>query len=272
MMSVFMMTVLAMLGGAEATNELSTTKSAVTVTYIANEGVFVSDGKRGVLIDALFREGVEGYARLAPDVLEKVETATPPFDAVKLIVVTHRHRDHFNAASIARHLEHNPNAMLVAPENARELVEEAANDAGALRERMRFHTPPAGESAKLEHAGITVESFFVSHGSGRFAKVHNLGHIVTIGKKRILHLGDAELDEGAFGPVRTFARNIDIACVPYWWLLTRAGREFVAQTFPKAHLIAVHIEPGKADKIAEALRRWLPDAVAFTEPNQKITY
>ncbi len=266
------MTVLSIANDGAVTDDVNTTADKVTVTYVANEGVFVSDGTSGVLIDALFGEGVEGYARLAPNVLEQMETAKPPYDTVRLVLVTHRHRDHFNAASIVRHLEHNPGAMLVAPANAAELVEDAAKDFDTIRDRTRFHTPPPGETAKIEHAGLTVESFFVSHGSGRFAKVHNLGHIVTIGGKRVLHLGDAELDEGAFGPVRTFAKNIDIACVPYWWLISKAGRDFVAEALPRAHLIAVHIEPSRAEKIVAGIQRWMPDAIAFTEPNQKASY
>jgi len=271
-MSALMMTMLSIASVSAGMDEVKATAETVTVAYVANEGVFVSDGSRDVLIDALFREGVEGYARLAPDVLEQMETAKPPYDTVRLVLVTHRHRDHFNAASVVRHLEHNPSTLLVAPANAAELVAEAIKGFDTIGDRTRFHTPPAAKTARIERAGLTVESFFVSHGTGRFAKVENLGHIVTIGGKRVLHLGDAELGEGAFGPVRAFAKNIDIACVPYWWLISKTGRDFVAEALPEAHLIAVHIEPGKAEKIATAIQRWLPHAVAFTQPNQKASF
>jgi len=240
--------------------------TTITITYLANEGVFLSDGSSGVLIDSLFREGVEGYARLAPDVLEAVETAAAPFDSTRLVLVTHRHRDHFQADSVARHMQHNTRAMLVAPANAAELVEAAARDFASFRDRARFLPPPRDSVVTVHHAGLSVEVFFVSHGQGRFAKVENLGYVVTIGGKRVLHLGDAELGDGAYDPVKRFANKIDIACVPYWWLVTRSGRECVAAAFPDARLVAIHIEPAKAARITEQIKKHFPDAIVLTTP------
>jgi len=242
----------------------------LTITYIANEGVFLSDTKRGVLIDALYREGVPGYATLAPEVLEKVEAAKPPFDTTRLVLVTHRHRDHFDAASVARHMASNPRARLVTSRQVAERVRDAAADFDQMRPRVDAFASRAGELYEIDHDGVNVEAFYVSHGSGRFAEVQNLGFIVTIGGTRVMHLGDAELDDGAFDPVRKFAKHVDVACVPYWWLITRTGREFVAEALPGVHLVAIHIEPAKAAAVIERIEKFLPDATVFTEPGQVV--
>jgi len=275
-----MMTVCGMIPAASDANQ---TDAGVTITYLANEGVFLSDGSRGVLIDALFREGVTGYATLAPDVREKVETAKPPYDITRLVLVTHRHRDHFDAASVVRHLQSNPRAKLVTSTQVAERVRAAeadaldapkaadavgAPDASAILPRIQAFTPQEGQSYNAEHDGLKVELFFVSHGSGRFAGVVNLGYVVTIGHKRILHIGDAELGPGAFDPVGKFAKNIDVACLPYWWLITRTGRAFVAEALPGVKLVAIHIEPAKASAVIERIHKFLPDAAVFTEPGQ----
>jgi L-ascorbate metabolism protein UlaG (beta-lactamase superfamily) len=245
--------------------------TAVSITYLANEGVFISDGSRGVLIDALFREGVPGYAALAPEVLEGVETARPPFDTTSLILVTHRHRDHFDPASTARHLANNPRAKLVTSRQVMERVKAAAADFDTIQPRIEAFASRAGTLYETDHDSIKVEAFYVSHGSGRFADIQNLGFIVTIGGTRIAHLGDAELDDGAFDPVRKFAQNIDVACVPYWWLITRTGREFVTDALPGVHLVAIHIEPEKAAAVTERIHKFLPDATVFTQADHRVS-
>lgn len=274
----FMMTVCGMIPAASDANQ---TEAGVTITYVANEGVFLSDGTRGVLIDALFREGVPGYATLAPDVREKVETAKPPYDVTRLVLVTHRHRDHFDADAVVRHLQSNPHATLVTSDQVAERVKAAvenaahadganAANASAILPRIQAFTPQEGQSYKAEHDGLKVELFFVSHGSGRFAGVVNLGYIVTIGGKRILHIGDAELGPGAFDPVRKFAKNIDVACLPYWWLVTKTGRDFVAEALPGVKLVAIHVEPAKAPAVIQRIHKFLPEATVFTQPGQSM--
>jgi len=265
-----------------AASDANQAEAGVTITYVANEGVFLSDGTRGVLIDALFRDGVPGYATIAPDMREKVETAKPPYDITRLVLVTHRHRDHFDAASVTRHLEANPRATLVTSTQVAERVEavikgtsdtldtSGTSDASGVLQRIYAFTPLKGVRYAGEHEGLEVALFYVSHGSGRFAEVQNLGYIVTIGGRRILHIGDAELGPGAFDPVRKFAKNIDVACLPYWWLVTKTGRDFVAEALPGVRLVAIHVEPAKAPAVIQRIHKFLPDATVFTEPGQSI--
>ncbi|MCP4653821.1 MAG: MBL fold metallo-hydrolase, partial [bacterium] len=80
----------------------------------ANEGVLIETGGKKILVDALFREPNPAYAAPPKEVLEKLETAQPPFDDVDLILATHNHGDHFDARSVVRHLRHNPRAVFLA--------------------------------------------------------------------------------------------------------------------------------------------------------------
>ena len=63
--------------------------SKLLVTYIANEGVLISSGDQQVLIDGLHREYKPDYA-FPPDALRKpLESASLPYDKIRLILVTH---------------------------------------------------------------------------------------------------------------------------------------------------------------------------------------
>lgn len=262
------------ISSAAAHSEADTPKTpgqTLTIKYLANEGVFLSDGKVGVLIDSLFRDGVAGYQRLEPETLEKLETVAAPFDQVRLVLVTHKHRDHFNAESVSRHMTANPEAKLVTSTQVAEVIQATNEDFDAIQGRVKAITPAHDELITVEHAGIKVELFRVSHGSGRFAGVENLGYIVTIGGQRVLHIGDAELGDGAFEPVKRFAKDIDVALLPYWWMGSRSGRACIAEALPNAHLVAFHIESGKAVQIAEKIKKNLPAATVFTTPSQSFS-
>ena len=79
--------------------------SPVTITYIANEGVLISSGKQQVLIDAIHQEYYPQYLATDSETLRMMFAQEKPFDSVDLILVSHVHRDHFHAPTIAAYLE-----------------------------------------------------------------------------------------------------------------------------------------------------------------------
>src|ERR671910_609429 len=75
-------------------------ENGVSVTFLANEGVMLAaDGKK-VLIDALFLKYERSYAVPADSTLAALQRARPPFDSVDIVLVTHRHGDHFHPAPV----------------------------------------------------------------------------------------------------------------------------------------------------------------------------
>src|SRR5215207_7881776 len=85
----------------------------VEITYIANEGVLIRSGDKQVLIDGLHREYGPEYAFLPDAQRVQIETAKAPFNEIDLILVSHRHLDHFHPESVGLHLQHNPKGFLV---------------------------------------------------------------------------------------------------------------------------------------------------------------
>ncbi|MEL6824382.1 MAG: hypothetical protein AAFP70_21705, partial [Calditrichota bacterium] len=88
-----------------------TNAASLEIVYLANEGVFIRSGEQEVIIDGLFREGVSRYMTLPDDLREELETASGDFESCDLILVTHLHSDHFDAASVYRHLVNNVRAQ-----------------------------------------------------------------------------------------------------------------------------------------------------------------
>ena len=42
-----------------------------------------------------------------------------------------------------------------------------------------------------------MELLGVGHGTGRHGTVQNLGHVITLGGKRVLHIGDASTEDAS---------------------------------------------------------------------------
>lgn len=237
------------------------------INFIANEGIMLTVGKEmAILVDALFRESVEPYGKIPEATLAHMETAQTPFDDVKLVLVTHKHADHFHAESVARFMQHNTEALFVSSTQVVEELKASAPGYDAFADRVRILDPTGNEPATLEVEGIKVAALALSHGSGNMAEVTNLGFLLEVNGKRLLHLGDAELNEKSQGPLAKHAIEVDTACVPYWWLLDKDGREFLDHILKPKSVVAVHIPPAEVEEIAHKIRVHMPEVVVFTRP------
>jgi hypothetical protein len=58
--------------------------------------------------------------------------------------------------------------------------------------------------------------------------------------------------------------GIDIAFIPYWYMLSDKGRSLVREQIRPKQVIAVHISPAEAESVAEQIRKADPEAIAFT--------
>src|SRR5688572_3717123 len=111
--AVFGLAVLGAVAAFASPSRAAQGAGGVTVTFLANEGVVLSGGGRKVLIDGLFLRYETGYAVPADSTQAALARATPPYDSVGLVLVTHRHGDHFHPAPVAAHLRANPRAVLL---------------------------------------------------------------------------------------------------------------------------------------------------------------
>ena len=247
--------------------------ATLEVTYIANQGVLLAAGTTQVLIDGLHREYRSSYPFLPEPYREQIETARPPFDEIDVILVSHAHLDHFHAESITRYLTHNTRTTLVSSE---QVVSEIQTQKGyaAIASRVKTITPPLTQRVATTVAGIPIEVLGVGHGrSGRHATVQNLGHIVKLGGKTLLHLGDASPDDNEiFDALNLEAAAIDVAFLPVWFLTSDDGAAIVRQHIRPKHIVAIHMPAHDPQRAAADIRQRFPDAIAFTTLLEKKFY
>jgi L-ascorbate metabolism protein UlaG (beta-lactamase superfamily) len=253
-----------------ATNT-KTIAGALEVTYLANEGFMIAGGGRKVLIDALFGKGLNGYAVVSPAQRELLEQARAPFAEVDAVFATHFHDDHFNAESVLAHLTHNPQAFFFSTNQAADKLK-ARGKFEAVKTRVVAALPKEGARIHTGHRGLGVQFLNIHHGRSR--PVENLGFIIEITGKRILHIGDSEAEPAVFQKYEIVKDRIDVAFLPFWYFLSNDFKRAVREQIQPRHIVVMHIETdsllnrvrsGSWEKKWAQIKAEFPNAVYFAQ-------
>ncbi len=255
--------------------------ATLEVTYVANEGFLISSAGRKLLIDALFRKGVEGYATPSPGVRENLERARSPFDGVDLILATHYHADHFDAESVAAHLERNPQALFFSTNQAVDKLK-ATGKFAAFKDRVTALLPKEGERFKRTHRGLHAQFLNIHHGRG--TPTENLGFLVELDGKKLLHIGDSAAEAEVFQKYELVKDGIDVAFLPYWYFFDDGWKKAVGEQIQPRHIVLMHIPPdvdafdsevkkqGGWRKVWARIKTEFPNAVFFERELEKKTF
>jgi L-ascorbate metabolism protein UlaG (beta-lactamase superfamily) len=230
----------------------------VTVKFLANEGVMLSSGGQQVLIDALFQKYETGYAVPADSTRRSLERATAPFDSVDVILVTHRHGDHFHPSSVVAHMSANPHAWLVTSAQVIDSMRGRLAGAHGVASRILPRTTAPGVWRRENVNGITVHLLGIPHGGQRHRAVEHLGFIVELGGRRVLHVGDTDTNEAAFAPFRLDTARIDIALLPQWMVTSAEGRHTIEQWIKPRQVVAFHVGEGEGARATREVLRAIP--------------
>ncbi|MCZ6837138.1 MAG: hypothetical protein O7G85_15290, partial [Planctomycetota bacterium] len=111
----------------------------------------------------------------------------------------------------------------------------------ALAKNVRSSLPAEGQRESFTHDGITIESLNLHHGRQRAPPVENLGFLVTIGKLKVLHVGDTEANIQEFALNNLVKEHIDIALLPYWMLTSRSWANSIDEVIGAKRIVAMHI-------------------------------
>ena len=236
-----------------------------TVRYIANEGVLIRAGSKQILIDGLHREYKPAYAFPPPDLRNLLENARKPYDKINLLLVSHIHLDHFHAESIGLYLKNNPNALFVSSEQATSETAKSFADYEKVKAQIKPVAHEWKKSVEYNQNGIKVRFLGLRHANAQFIGIQNFGHLIEVGGKRLLHIGDADMTAENFAAFNLAKENIDVAFIPYWFLLSENGRRLVKEQFNPKQIIAVHISPNEAEKISAQLKKESPETIPFTK-------
>lgn len=238
-------------------------QDGVTITFLANEGVLLSAGNKKVIIDGLFLKYGPEYATPADSTQAALQRARGPFDAVDLVLVTHRHGDHFHPAPVAQHLLANSRATLLTSSQVIDSLRGRLPAGAQLAPRLMARTTAPGTRLREVVNGVTVELLGLPHGGARHRAVEHLGYVVELGGRRVLHVGDTDISEASFAPFRLDTARIDVALLPQWMVTNDEGRRVIERWIRPRQVVAFHVPEGEAESASRAVQAALPGAVTF---------
>jgi L-ascorbate metabolism protein UlaG (beta-lactamase superfamily) len=226
----------------------------VEIVYLGNEGVAIGDGRMQILVDALFGDGLAGYPSVPPEIRTRLERAKGEFSAVDLVLATHHHGDHFDAAAVARHLTANPGAQFVSTPEAVSLLL-ARPGASAFEGRARALVPAEGDRETLTLGEIRLTAYNLHHGRDRRPPVANLGFRIEIGGRIVLLVGDTEASFEEISDLGLADEGVDLALLPYWHLFRDEAEAGVRRTIDPDRVAVFHLPR------PDAPRRWFGEQV-----------
>lgn len=159
---------------------VSAQTNAITVRFIGNCGLYMTDGKLDVYVDFPYKSGAYGYMQYAPSEVDSIK-------ANATHIFTHRHADHYSKKLV------------------KQLTGKVLGPWKVAKKRRADLTAPQYASA-----AFSVETFRTKH---RFAH-HHYSYLITWHGKRIYLSGDTEKADTI-----AQAKEMNWAFVPYWILL-----------------------------------------------------
>lgn len=214
------------------------------------------------MIDGLFGAEADGYHTPSPQALAEVRAARAPFDRVDVVLATHFHEDHFDAEAVAVYLRASETSNFASTPQA---VERLLEHAPELASRAVAVEAPEGVRVAHEFGGVRAEAFGLSHGKVNYADVQQLGWVVTIDGRSIVHLGDGIIDEKTLRRAGLLDTHIDVGVLPFWFLTYPFGKRLVERAFRPRAVFACHVRLHEREQVVNDMS-WLPTAVPLVEP------
>ncbi len=232
-------------------------RGGLEVSFLANEGFLIGDSVRSVVIDGFVTRPHSKYGAVDPSVWEKMLAREAPFDNVVLALVSHVHRDHFQPqAAMAFLLAHPETTLVSSPDVRKALESQPAFD--RVAQRVKSLEPAWGERLTLEIESVRVEFLHLPHGGRPWSEIHNIGHIIELNGKSVLHIGDAQQDTRPYEAVDLSKTVFDVALIPYWMYSSSDGRELRSNYLRARMEIAVHVPPLEVGRVRDKIAKSFP--------------
>jgi len=219
--------------------------AGLDVIFLANEGVYLSGGGRAVILDGCVREPYYGYGAVPDDVWAKLLRREAPFERLDAVLVSHAHLDHFQVEACRELLLARPEARFVVHREVAALLAADWPRWNEVAPRVTEVAPADGKPERYSGDGVEVELLRLPHGAARTLP-ENLAHIVTLGGRTAIHVGDAEASAAALERSGLTGRTVDVGLLPYWYWSGDQWAAARAALSGRLGTVALHRPPAEA--------------------------
>jgi L-ascorbate metabolism protein UlaG (beta-lactamase superfamily) len=237
----------------------------LTVTFIANAGFLLSAGERSILIDALFNTGFDRFPVPSSALMSQMTTGEAPFARIDAFLATHSHGDHVYGPYVADFLKRHPETRFLSSD----VVCAAVTGAGADAASVRPLALEIGDAADETVNRISIKTVRAKHRNDAGGEESNLMYLVTIGGRKVLHIGDAgvELNLPLLQSLHLDQERIDVLFLPLFEL-SDAATQFVKDVVKPKYVVGMHVSATTPAGLADLakFRQIYPGGIVFEKP------
>ena len=244
----------------------------LVITQLANNGVMVTEGETRIMIDGMVVESYSVYGGLPPEAASEYKQVSGAFADVDLALVSHRHHDHNQPLYACNFSKASEGTQLVSSSQVLGLMREKCRTFITTSPRVREIDPQYGDPYVFERAGAKITVFPLSHGTRKYARIQNYGHLIEIGGLKVLHIGDAAMDPTDFQRAGLDQIKVDVAMIPFWFFQPGPGADVVASFMNAPMKIAVHIPPKEMAEVQSYMSENFPQVTILERPLQQARF
>jgi competence protein ComEC len=210
------------------------------------QALFLQQGREAILVDT-------GHAGLAGHVLERLKHYG--VDSLRAVILTHLHPDH--ASGWFRIHEAFPGVTVL--DNGQPLPEAVSPDMvrwvrDSLRGDPHHQTLTIGD--QLDWGRLRLEVLWPHGFSGHNLNLHSLVLLVTIGKSRVLIMGDApQAVERRLLKAGGLPKQVDVLVVGHHGAADSSSTPFLQRLTPRYSVISVNADNLRGYPDADTLKR-----------------
>jgi len=255
---------------------VSSDPSSGEVTHIGNAGVMITIGESKILFDPLYTNGYNNYHLVPEDVKSAVIEGKPPFDDIDLVLISHAHGDHFDAADLIAFYENNPDVLFLAPTQALQAVLDTGSAKVDMLGRFFAISPDYTEEPQsISFENFEIDMVRIPHAGGPARReIQNIVYRVTLEDAlTVMHMGDADPALEHYTPYEAHWQEkvTDTAFPPYWFFLSAEGIDIVDDVLNTGDSIGVHVPVKIPDELIASGRNFLgaPGGTRILRPGEK---
>ncbi|TJY37818.1 MBL fold metallo-hydrolase [Pontimicrobium aquaticum] len=214
----------------------------IKIKYLANEGVLIKSKSTQILIDALFKKEFDFLDVLPNSELDIIEKAKASYGSIDIVLATHLHGDHFNPHLVGNHLLNNKEAIFLAPEETVNYFKDDFKDFNQIVSRVKPSTPNLFKSQAITIKNVEIKVLRFEHfGDSPWKEAENVGYLISIEGKKILHLGDSKINIENLKNFNLQNENVDVAILPYWQLGADQQKDIIEKHIKPKQIFVAHI-------------------------------
>lgn len=173
-----------------------------SITYIANEGFLIEAQGKKILVDGIFNDKTINYADVpSEEILNNITSANTPFNDIDVLLVTHKHRDHFSSIPVGNHLKNNSDAVLICNSQTAKKFEKEFAEYSKISSQVIISSPELEKTTNINVNGISITVFGLNHSTymvkdengnekDRHAEIKVNGYFAEVGDFSFMHTGD----------------------------------------------------------------------------------